>query len=411
MFKICLFDLDDTLIRTDDLKAVREDCKDNEDPKNLSKVIAAIKADEDRHLYDLSTLEKIRSDFPELKLGVFTRSPRSYAKVVLDWAYPKFDWDIVVAYEDVKWTKPRGDGIVKVIREFGVKYLTEVILVGDNDIDVRSAYNCGCPVVVDKGGWPYKWEQDHWGALKRVPDALIESPSEMLSVLSDPDSFLPDLERLIAGAPGSSRFDKINHFIPKVVGGDSTAYPIHVAGRYFSNYNSIQQRRKWHSLTDSIEKNKNSDVFPEEWLKTIRNFISEEFPSPFGTKHVVVSVVPHRPGRKPRLENLLNQLQQSLLDEPIKNRSIVCEPGLFAFKAGVKSQHNDHLNGNQRFENVRDHLIVQFPQKVSAGTSYLVLDDVATTGASLIFASKYLKMAGASVVKCLSLAKNIGTVL
>ncbi|AUC11321.1 hypothetical protein BLX90_13240 [Rhizobium sp. Y9] len=411
MFKICLFDLDDTLIRTDDLKLVREACKNNDEAKNLSNVMSAIKADEDRHLYELAVLQKIRSDFPDLKLGVFTRSPGSYAKVVLDWAYPKFSWDIVVAYEDVKWTKPRGDGIVKAIREFGVKYLTEVILVGDNDVDVRSAYNCGCPVVVDKGGWPYKWGAEHWGAVQRVPDAFIDSPSELPNVLSDSHSFLPDLERLIEGASGKPRFDKINHFIPRAVGGDTTAYPIHVAGRYFANYKSIQQRRKWHALTDSIEKNKNSDAFPEEWIKTIRNFISEEFPAFFGTTNVVVTVIPHRPGRKPRLENLLTQLQASIAEEPIKKRAIVLEPDLFAYKDGVKSQHNDHLNGNERFENVRDHLMVQKPQSVSGAASYLILDDVTTTGASLIYASKYLKAAGANVVKCLSLAKNIGTVL
>lgn len=411
MFKICLFDLDDTLIRTEDLKDVREACKNNSDAGNLSKVISAIKADEDRRIYDLSALTKIRSDFPELKLGVFTRSPRSYAKVVLEWAYPGFEWDILIAYEDVTWTKPRGDGIVKAIKEFGVKYLTEVILVGDSDVDVRSAYNCGCPVVVDKGGWPYKWGSEHWGAVQRVPDALIDSPSSMPSVLSVPHSFLPDLERLLEGAAGSSRFDKLNHFIPRSVGGDTTAYPIHVAGRYFSNYKSIQQRRKWHSLTDSIDKNKESDEFPVEWIKTIRNFISREFLAFFGVKNVVVTVIPHRPGRKPRLENLLTQLQQSVVDEPIKNRAIVCEPDLLSFKAGVRSQHNDHLNGNERFENVRDHLLVQFPDKVTGATSYLILDDVTTTGASLIYASKYVRMAGASDVKCLSLAKNIGTVL
>jgi predicted amidophosphoribosyltransferase len=77
----------------------------------------------------------------------------------------------------------------------------------------------------------------------------------------------------------------------------------------------------------------------------------------------------------------------------------------------VQSQHNDHLNHDARFINVRDHLFVQHPEAVKAGMSFLVIDDVTTTGASLIYAAKYLKVSGAADVKCLSMAKNIGDVL
>ena len=111
MFKICMFDLDDTLVRTDDLKDVREACKNNEGRESLKAVKVALTERQGRHIYSLELLRNIRKKYPELKLGIFTRSPRSYANTVLAWAYPTFAWDIVVAYEDVRPTKPYGDGI------------------------------------------------------------------------------------------------------------------------------------------------------------------------------------------------------------------------------------------------------------------------------------------------------------
>ncbi len=146
MFEICLFDLDDTLIRTADLKQVREACKHNNDPQRLKALKALLVRGNGRHIYSLELLRQIRSDFPQLKLGVFTRSPQSYTSTVLSWAYPEFEWDIVVAYEDVQRTKPYGDGIDAAMNAFGVTHLDRVMLVGDSVVDVRSSYHCGCRV-------------------------------------------------------------------------------------------------------------------------------------------------------------------------------------------------------------------------------------------------------------------------
>lgn len=414
MFEICLFDLDDTLIRTADLKQVREACKHNNDPQRLKALKALLVRGNGRHIYSLELLRQIRSDFPQLKLGVFTRSPQSYTSTVLSWAYPEFEWDIVVAYEDVQRTKPYGDGIDAAMNAFGVTHLDRVMLVGDSVVDVRSSYHCGCRVVLDRGAWPNKRSPEHWRALEHVPDAIIDVPEELLGVLKSPTCFLPELERLLAGGTSDSqapRFDKINHFIARAAGEDAAPYPIYVAGRSFSNYESLQYRKQWHTLTASIVDNKESDRFPDEWVNAIRCFIEDQHFTFFDVSHIVVCVVPHRPGRKARLESLLKQLEQSLLEKPMKGFEIVCQAALLAYKPGVRSQHNDYLNRHERFINVRDHLFVQNTDLITAKGSFLVIDDVTTTGASLIYASKYLKMAGATDVKCLSMAKNIGDVL
>lgn len=414
MFHVCLFDLDDTLLHTADLDTIRPAGKANNDPAYVALVVAELNKDPLRHIYSLAALQQIRASFPDMKIGVFTRSPRSYALTVLQWAYPGFTWDVVVAYEDVTRTKPFGDGIDKVIQLFEVKNFDEIILVGDSDVDVRAAYHCGCLVALDKQAWPYKWRNEHWRALEHMPDVILSSPNHIEAVLADYRPYLPEVERELARVPRAftaPRFDRIGHFVAKAAGGDNTAYPIHVGGRSFSNYDSMKYRRKWHELTHSIDSNKDSDVFPDAWVSAVRSFLAHNFLGFFGAG-VGVSVVPHRPGRKARLENFLAQLQQALAAAPIPGLTVSFHPDLLAYKGGVKSQHNDHLSRDERFINVRDHLNVnQAAFQASGKKSFLVIDDVVTTGASLIYAQIYLKQLGAGDVKLFGMAKNVGNLV
>lgn len=126
---------------------------------------------------------------------------------------------------------------------------------------------------------------------------------------------------------------------------------------------------------------------------------------------VLVTAIPARPGRKARLESLLGQLRKSLIREPIEGCKVSVSGRVLAFRDGVQSQHNDHLNREQRFANIRDHLIVRSPRKAMEYGSVLVLDDVVTTGASLIGATIGLKAAGIEDVRCLAMAKSISDVL
>lgn len=414
MFEICLFDLDETLIHSNDLKTVREAGKNVQSAEYIRSVNTALAKGVDRRIYSLALLHEIKKTFPDMKLGVFTRSPRSYATAALAWAYPGFQWDVIVAYEDVKRTKPYGDGIDLVLEKFGMynrEGLPRTILVGDGNVDIRSAYHCGCVVALDKSAWPRKFESEHWGAIDHVADAIIEKPEQIIDVLTNPREYLPALERALSGIPAPrrpARFDKLGHFVPPAAGGNNTSYPIFVAGRSFSKYDSVKYRKQWHVLTESIEDNKKSVRFPDAWVKTVRSFIAVHFGMFIGSRRLVVSVVPHRPGREPRLENFLAQLAASIEADPIRGVTVSCQPHLLAYRDGVKSQHGDYLNRDERFINVRDHLFVQQLEHVRAGTAFLIIDDVVTTGASLIYSQKYLQGAGATDVKLLSMAKNVG---
>ncbi|MET3465112.1 HAD hydrolase-like protein [Variovorax atrisoli] len=409
MFELCLFDLDDTLVRTSDLDEIRRAGKNDNSANYRRRLSAELGKIAPRLIYPESLLAEIRAANPGMRLGVFTRSPRSYASVVLQKAYPNTEWDVVVAFEDVQWTKPYGYGVHAAMKQLKIKSPTSVVLVGDNDVDVCAAYHAGSTIVIDKSAWPFSNTRDHWAALGHVPDAFITSPRDLLDVLASPNRHLPELERLFAGAPAGPtvRFDEIGHFKPRGFEEPRGPVRISVCGRSFSNHNSLTRRREDHALTASIEDNKDSTEFPQEWIDAVLAFAQKRYPLLIWGGALVVTVVPHRPEREPRLENFLGQLADAVSGSR-RLRNVVVEPDLLAFKDGVRSQHGDRLGQTERFENVRDHLYVNRPDLVNGKSHYLVIDDVTTTGASLIYAHQYLLDAGAQNVACLSIAKNVG---
>jgi hypothetical protein len=296
------------------------------------------------------------------------------------------------------------------MQQLGVQEPSSVVLVGDNDADVCAAYNAGSYVVLDRTSWTWvKRTYDHWNAVGHVPDAIITSPRQLVDVLRAPDTRLPDLEARLAGGGGvAPRFDEIGHFKPRELGGTNYPTRITVCGRSFSNHASVAPRRRRHLLSASIEANKSSTQFPNEWVETVIAFVRKRFPFLLFGGRLVITVVPHRPGREARLEHFLTQLSHAAAQSRHLARNVSVEPDVLAYRDGVRSQHNDYLNHMDRFTNVRDHLFVNRPDLVAPRVNYLVIDDVTTTGASLIYADEYLRAAGATEVSCLSIAKNVG---
>lgn len=401
--ELVLFDLDDTLIRTDDLEIYRGAANAERQPLNyVAELTAAFLRGFNRHYYARSHLDTLRGQTPAIKIGVFTRAPRVYAMTLLGLAYPGFEWDVVVAYGDVPRTKPHGDGIWHAMGQCGVAERYKVVMVGDNKVDVQAAYNAGCWSVLDRASWPHPWVRENYWALERVPDAFINSPAELLRFVQDPLEFLPELER--AGwATGplpqvQYRDARASYFNP-LTPGVNRPVSIHFMGRFFTQ--ESPNRAAWHRLNQEIIRLKDSLDYPVHWINSIAAFLDSLTIFQFDMR-VALAVVPAKPGRLPRLESMLAQLAASR--DWSSNVEFI--PDLMSYRQGVRSHSGEHLSREQRFQNVRDCLIVNNGARV-AGKPVVIIDDVVTTGASLIYAKIKLEVEGASEVICLSMAKAI----
>ena len=120
MIRLCIFDLDQTLVDTDDLKELREAGKHRDDAGYADEVRAAFRT-RDRVLISGLALNLAKLNNMDLRFGVFTRSPRRYVDVVLAEAYENRRWDVVIAYEDVQRYKPSGQGIIRAMKAVGMQ--------------------------------------------------------------------------------------------------------------------------------------------------------------------------------------------------------------------------------------------------------------------------------------------------
>lgn len=404
--RLCLFDLDDTLLRTHDLELFRGAANVNNNSQQYTNALmGAYLGDPFRAIYSQQQLVQLRSDHPTMKWGVFTRAPRHYARTLLSAAYPAFQWDVVIAYEDVPRTKPHGDGIWTAMRQCGVKHVDQVALVGDEKTDIQAAYQGGSWSILDQSSWTRPWESSRYWAMERLADAVIDDPSKLSKVLAQPKGYWPELEyqrdgdaAMVGRVP---RFDSINHFFPRP---DRSYVPITVLGRLFGEYDDLRPRRQWHALTDEIHAHKSATKFPAAWVQVIRQYLYR-----IGAGgDCLVTVIPFKPGRPARLEALLDQVRQSDIAEPIREGTTFSfAPGVLAFRAGAMSSHGQHLSREDRFANVGQNLFVALPDHVH-GKRVVVIDDVTTTGATLLWAHRYLISADALSVSCVSLTKAVG---
>lgn len=407
--QLCLFDLDNTLLRTDGLERFLGCDRANQlgDRAYTHELLDAFNNHYGRLLYTQEDLEALQEQYPYMCLGVFTQSSPQYATTLLKHAYPEIKWDVVAVSKDIHEAWPRPEVIELAAQRTGVRRRDEVALVGDQMTDISCAYQAGCWAFLDTSSWETR-VRDNWNALSLIPDALIEGADELRQLLASPYLGTPELEYLVSGMRHKDRrlrVDKINHFFPNEIGGGPV--PIHILGRLFTEYKSIRYRREWHALTNQILAHKDAIEFPTTWIDSILNFVRKDVATRSDT---IVTVVPFKPGRTPRLERMLEQLSWAYIFHPEFTGQevppLVFAPDVLAFRPGAISSHKNYLSRDQRFANTGKNLYVNRPQEVR-GKHVIVIDDVTTTGATLLYAHRHLIEAGARTVSCLSLSKAI----
>lgn len=418
-FDLILFDLDETLLHTGHLEIFRG--KHNVGNTHPSYKRDLLDAVSDRlYLFTEAALQNIREAYPGIKVGIFTRAPRSYTDLLLGECYPSIRWDVVIGYDDTEGrTKPNPTGIHLAMQRLGINDPSRVLMVGDEKSDLIAAYQAGTFSALSRIGWGAQWNdkanpkrREHYWTLELHPDAVISHADDLSILISSPERFLPILEswdgfETDGVEPVSRRIDTRMHFnntLPK--GTPYSGVKAHIMGRYFPEHHTsvkydFREKIARHKVTQQVLAAKDGADYPSSWVDACCDVIYRTScdPFPFGDP-LIVCPIPARPGRFSRMERFVRQIA----DKIGTSVEIEFTTDLLLFRDGVQS--NKHLNQEQRFLNIREHLSVNPAYKVNE-REVLVIDDVVTSGATFYYADRYLRQAGARKVTCLALTQTI----
>lgn len=406
--RLCLFDLDGVLLDTSDLGPWRSDYYlegANDIPgftvsdTDEEKLLAQFDRRPARYFYTLQNLISIRRHCPGTRFGIVSRSPRHYTRALLGHAYQNFRWDQIIAQEDLDTPSDLGSGIELAMQRSGTDTPAQVAYIGNTEAHLRAAFDIGCWAALERSAFPAFLQNSHYRTLELGWDGVLRNHFDVTRFVNLPWSHVPELDRVSAQGVESDKPRRLKvHYIDPYPVGTATHLPVVALGRYFAS--SLRHRAAWHSLTMEMLEFKGTALFPRTWmmvLETAIKGIANLHGSP-----LVITVMPAKPGNLPRLELLLAALAADL--GPYQG----CEyrADVLAFAEGATSSHLAKLGKAQRLELARQYLRVTKPERVR-GRDIVVIDDIVTSGASLVTARNRLIEAGAATITCVALAKAI----
>ncbi len=365
-----IFDLDNTLVNTSALN----DFRNNTPGQAPSQVLLA-----KTKLYpQINTmLQAILAK--GIKLGLVTNSTRNYANAVLQFHDIERYFDSIITYNDVApdGHKPSPIGIQKAIQQLRVG--SNVLYIGDDAVDFNAAYAAHIKPVAPS------WASNL--PIKQIPAAMLSS-TYLIDELDNYENIkllAESVARNAAFTPPVKRF----YFMPMLLNGDVGALKKEkieavALGRYFSQGDPLTAfLHNKHALSQEIYKKELSPtyVIPEYFVDLMVFYINKA-PSYFyndqNAKFDLITVIPSKKGKNPRLENLLNRISKK-----VDNKSALFINDLFYFEDDAVSLKT--LGGMTARDNqIKDKL--KFKSKYAElieGKRILIIDDVVTTGATL----------------------------
>lgn len=405
---LCLFDLDGILLDTDDLAEWRSSsCLERADENSgftvsendREKLLAKFDRNPERHVYTLQNLVSIRRHCPGTRLGIVSRSPRDYTRVLLKYAYPDFRWDQIIVQEDLDTPTDLASGVALAMQRSGIVTPAQVAYIGNTVAHLNSAFDIGCWAALERSAFPAFLRNDHYRTLELGWDGVLKNHFDVIRFINLPWGYLPELDNVSAFGVESERPRRLKvHYLDPDQVSTATHLPVVALGRYFAS--SLKNRGVWHSLTNEMLEFKRTAVFPRTWMAVLRTAVSGI--ASLRKSRLVITVMPVKPGKPPRLELLLAALAADLGPDQ------GCEyfTDVLAFAQGATSSHFEKSGKAQRLQFARQHLGVARPELVR-GRDVVVIDDIVTSGASLVTARTRLVEAGAATVTCVALAKAI----
>ena len=390
-----LFDFDNTLVNTKHLKPFR-------DSRDFASITSQDRARTSCYRPVVRLLRRLKEK--GIRTGLVTNSPRSYVEPLLQHHGLSDLLDEVVTYSDVGATgkKPSPHGINKALEALGIDARQNVVYVGDEYIDVVAAYRAGViPIVAT------------WGSRESVstPPAASLSSAGLLEATDDVDEIMLFAERC---AEHKSRdFErKAAHFLPldehSEIPTIRQKLKTFCLGRYFSQKSvTTAQLHDSHALSCEIaRKDSDPNYRPPSWMAEMLLKIAKSAGLYLfdGARQVdVITIVPHKPGKQPRLEYLLAEM--STMAESL-GWDVEFRPDLLYFdKHAAKSLRG--LGTDERRHEQNEHLHAEDVDL--EGKVVIVIDDVITTGATINRALELLEENGAEVYG-LGIAKTVSIV-
>jgi phosphoglycolate phosphatase-like HAD superfamily hydrolase/predicted amidophosphoribosyltransferase len=390
-----IFDLDNTLCLTDSLEKIRTS-------SNSSLLTNEV-------LEKIKLFECIPNLLGELKnkgvkLGLVTNSPRWYVEKLLE-HLELTDFESIITYDEVGSAnvKPSPLGINKAITELGLNKTHNIIYVGDDYRDFVAAYAAGVKPIAPS-----------WGSKKpisQMPAAVLNSAS----LIGDIDNF--EHMCLIADrCAESSSFNipkKYLYFAPLNLDGDVVALSrdeisLVTFGRYFSQNSELTAKYfENHKLSQHIAQKETNQRFvaPEYWVDLMGHAMGKlaEFFIDGGEDFDVITVIPSKKGKNPRLENLLKRISRK---SDVSSKFI---SDLFYFEENAQSLKT--LGGKDKREAEIEISLKLTPKYINLLTEsrILIIDDIITTGSTFRGAFNLINQYTPKKIMGLCLAKTVST--
>ena len=392
--KAVIFDLDDTLILSKNLEPYRRNVMHAEllDNLNKAKLFPQIRA-------VLSGLkEKAR------KIGLVTNSPRLYTDTLLR-HFGIFDYfDSTLCFDEVTPDiKPSPKGILKLVKDFELEP-NQCIYVGDLDSDFEAAYHAR--VIPVAPSWATK------NPISVAPSVVINS-NQLLKDLANINRIQYIAELASNYVHFKPKSGSLYYFIP--LNEDAQIVPLKkeevsniALGRYFSLRSPLSATlHSEHNLSKHIFSKEEQPLFeaPDYWVELF-SFVIDKLPQWFfgdGVSFDVVAVIPSKPEKNQRLEQLLERVASNYREGPTFIED------LFFFNEGSKSLKTLGSKENRIQElNVNLHINTKYSELVRE-KKVLLIDDVITTGATLARANELLEQyCNTRAIGC-CLAKTVRT--
>lgn len=113
------------------------------------------------------------------EVGVFSNKPQKFCEIMMDYYFPKIKFSFVRGNRKNIPPKPDPAGGLEILKEMNLK-AEDVLYVGDTDIDMQTAVNCGFFGIGAEWGFRTKDELIKTGAR-----LTFATPVEMMNYLKD----------------------------------------------------------------------------------------------------------------------------------------------------------------------------------------------------------------------------------